>query len=137
MRAAKFCNRMRGPNRPQEGIKKPQAWSQKWLLVFNEDQCKVMHFGSKNPDHTYSMGGSILTTTLKEKDLGGIITTDLKAAEQVNRAEAAANSMLVRVKKTFTSMDNEMFLPNYKTLVRPRSEHAIQAWSPYLQNDII
>ena len=34
-------------------------------------------------------------------------------------------------------MDKEMFLPIYKTLIRPRLEHAIQAWSPYLQKDII
>ena len=30
-----------------------------------------------------------------------------------------------------------MFLPIYKSLVRPRMEHAIQAWCPYLQKDII
>ena len=33
-------------------------------------------------------------------------------------------------------MDKEMFLPTYKTLVRPRMEHAIQARSPHLQKDI-
>ena len=59
-----------------------------------------------------------------------------KASQQVTRAASAANSMLGRIKRTFTCMDKEMFLPLYKTLVRPPMENAIQAWSPYLQKDI-
>ena len=96
----------------------------------------MMHFGAKNPAYTYSMGGTPLATTVKEKDLGVIITADLKVAEQVTKAAAAANSMLGRVRRTFTYMDKGMFLPIYKTLVRPHMEYAIQAWSPYLQKDI-
>ena len=107
-------------------------------MNFNEEKCKAKgHFGRNNPDHTYPMNGAALAATEKEKDLGVMITPDLKASEQVARAAAAANSMLGRIEKTFTCMDKEMFLPIYKTLVRPRMEHAIQAWSPHLQKDII
>lgn len=95
-----------------------------------------MHLGAKNPAYNYSMGGSALVETTREKDLGVIVTPDLKSADQVTKAAAAANSMLGRVKRTFTYMDKEMFLPIYKTLVRPRMEHAIQAWSPHLLKDI-
>ena len=46
---AKVYRRMKSPNDRtilQEDIHKLQTWSQKWLLVFNEDKCKVMHFGT-------------------------------------------------------------------------------------------
>ena len=76
-----------------------------------------MHFGAKNPAYTYSMGGTLLATTVKEKYLGVIITADLKVAEQVTKAAAAVNSMSGRVRRTFTYMDKGMFLPTYKTLV--------------------
>jgi len=136
---AKIYRRIRSPSDRtilQEDIGKLQLWSQKWLLSFNEEKCKVIHFGAKNPAYKYTMGGTTLATTVKEKDLGIIITPDLKPSEQVIRAASAANSMLARVKRTFTCMDQEMFLPIYKTLVRPHMEYAIQAWCPYLQKDI-
>ena len=136
---AKVYRRIRSPQDRdilQDDINKLQQWSQKWLLQFNEEKCKVMHFGAKNPDYAYTMGGTTLTATTKEKDLGVMLTPDLKPSEQVARAASAANSMLGRIKRTFTCMDKEMFLPIYKTLVRPRMEHAIQAWCPYLQKDI-
>ena len=136
---AKIYRRIGGPRDGvilQEDIYKLEIWSQKWLLDSNKDKCKVMHFGPKNPGYSYSLRGTTLMVTDKEKDLGVIVTPDLKASEQVSRAAAAANSMLGRIRKTFTCMDKEMFLPLYKTLVRPRMEHAIQAWSPYLQKDI-
>ena len=49
---AKVFRRLKSPDDRailQEDIHKLQAWSQKWLLVFNEDKCKVMHFGPQNP----------------------------------------------------------------------------------------
>ena len=137
---AKVYRRIRSPSDMtvlQNDIHQLQLWTQKWLLSFNEDKCKVMHFGAKNPANTYFMGETTLTTTVKEEDLGVLITPDLKVSEQVTRAAAAANSMLGRIRKTFTYMDKTMFLPIYKTLVRPHMEYAIQVWSPFLQKDII
>ena len=50
---------------------KLHEWSNKWLLKFNEENCKVMHVGRNNPGHQYHLGFSQLTETRKEKDLGG------------------------------------------------------------------
>ena len=46
------------------------------------------------------MGGTTLATFVKGKDLGIVITPDIKVSEQVIRAAAAANSMLGRVGKS-------------------------------------
>ena len=40
------------------------------------------------------------------------------------------------VKRTFTFMDKEMFLPLYKTLVRHHLQYAVVVWSPFLKRDI-
>ena len=32
-------------------------WSNNWKMQFNEDKCKVIHFGKKNPCFNYSMNG--------------------------------------------------------------------------------
>ena len=61
-----------------------------------------MHIGKGNPGFSYVLGGTTLEETKKEKDLGVLITDDLKSADQVAIAAAAANSMLWRICKTFT-----------------------------------
>ena len=60
----------------------------------------------------------------------------MKSAEQVARAAAVANSMVGRIRRTFTYMEVDMFKPLYATLVRSKMEFAVQAWSPYLKKDI-
>ena len=56
-------------------------WSDKWLLGFNGDKCKILHVGSTNPRHEYYMrhNGVLkkLETTDNEKDLGVFIDEKL------------------------------------------------------------
>ena len=136
---AKIYRRIRSP---QDGeslqidLSKLQEWSKKWLLQFNKEKCKVMHIGKRNPGYEYLMEDTPLATTSEEKDLGVIVTPDLKQAVQVGKAAASANSVVGLLKKTYTYMDAEMFLPLYKALVRPKLEYCIQAWSPYAKRDI-
>ncbi|CAL4130995.1 unnamed protein product [Meganyctiphanes norvegica] len=40
------------------------------------------------------------------------------------------------IKISFESLDDDMFLNLYNTLVRPLLEYCVHAWSPYLQRDI-
>ena len=82
------------------------------------------------------MAGETLRPTMVEKDLGIYITPDLKTATQVAKAAAKANSMLGRIRNSFTFIDLDIFLALYKTLVRLHMEYCIQAWSPYLWKNI-
>ena len=120
----------------QEDLDKLQHWSERWLLNFNRDKCKVMSFGARNPKYTYFMGGVQLVHSNQEKDLGVIVTPNLKPSTQVARAAASANSVLGRIKSTFSCLNEQTLPPLYKALVRPRMEFAIQAWCPYLKKDI-
>jgi len=44
-------------------------------MQFNVDKCKVMHIGKHNPE---SMANTELETVQEEKDLGVLISEDLK-----------------------------------------------------------
>ncbi len=46
-----------------------------------------------------------------------------------------ARGMLYFIKRSFTCLIKEIFLPLYKALVRPHLEYAIQANCPYLKKD--
>nr|XP_012559709.2 uncharacterized protein LOC105845965 [Hydra vulgaris] len=77
-----------------------------------------------------------LKTTVSERDLGVIISSDLKWHDQVTSATAKAQRTLGLIKRTFTYFDVEMVKSLYTTFVRPLLEFAIPAWQPYLQRDI-
>ena len=81
------------------------------LLALNNDKCKVMHVGKKNPLHNYSIPDqsstsiSLLAKTLHEKDLGVTISHYLKQQLQCQKAAAKASSMLGLIKRTIISRD--------------------------------
>jgi len=72
-------------------------WSNKWLLHFNTDKCKVMSLGN-SLHHDYSMsdhnGTHIMSRTSDEKDLGIFITDNLKPSVQCTKAAAKARFIL-------------------------------------------
>ena len=51
-------------------------------MLFNFGKCKCLHAGHGNLDVNYKMGGTVLGTTGKEKNLGIIRSADMKVSEQ-------------------------------------------------------
>ena len=66
----------------QQDLDSLQNWSDKWLLRFNPDKCKVMHIGHdckflymiKQDGKSYR-----LSETVQERDLGVLVQSDLKS----------------------------------------------------------
>lgn len=71
-----------------------------------------------------------------EKDLGVTFQSDLKFDSHICNCVNKANRILGVIKRTFSFLDAESFIPLYKTLVRPHLEYATTIWSPYLQKHI-
>ena len=101
-----------------------------------------MHFGKKNNRNEYTIGdtqsGTVTTLekTTRERDLGIIITSDLKWHDQVCSASSRASRMLGILKNTFVSRDAKLWKSLYTTYIRPHLEFAVAAWNPYLKKDI-
>jgi len=62
----------------QEDINICEQWSLDWQLPFNTSKCKILHLGTFNPRHSYTMFGCTLEEVTEEKDLGIIIENQLK-----------------------------------------------------------
>jgi hypothetical protein len=39
----------------KQDLEKLQNWSADWMMIFNVEKCKVMHFGPKNHNSVYSL----------------------------------------------------------------------------------
>jgi hypothetical protein len=120
----------------QVDLAKIEEWTKDWLVKLNDDKCKVMHLGPNNPTFDYSMNGTSLSKTDTERDLGIMISNDLKWAKQVNSAASKANTVLGSIKRTIRFQSKESINRLFKAFVRPHLEYGVQVWNPYLKKDI-
>jgi hypothetical protein len=114
-------------------------------MLFNSKKCKVMNFGTgKNTIFNafeYTMEDEngqrhTLEKTKVERDLGILISDDLKWKSHSQMAAAKANSMLGQLKRTINYWDNQILRSLYIAYVRPHLEYASAVCCPYLRKDI-
>ena len=120
----------------QNDLEKIGEWSLKWQMPFNLEKCKVMHIGHKNKNAKYELLGKEIQSCHEEKDLGVIITSNLKPSKQCIEVEKKAQKVLGYIKRQFTTRKKETILTLYNALVRPHLEYAVQFWSPSQRKDI-
>ena len=73
----------------------------------------------------YEMGGTILSTTVKEKDLGVTMNANMKVSEQCIIAASKGNQVLGMIRRNITYKDKSLIVPLYKAIVRPHLEYSI------------
>ena len=108
----------------------------KWQMLFNFGKCKCLHTGSRNTGMNYEMGGTILSKTVKEKDLGVTMNANMKVSEQCSIAASKGNQVLGMIRRNITYEEKSLIIPLYKAIVRPHLEYCIQAWNPHLRKDV-
>ena len=70
----------------QDDINKLVEWANKWQMNFNIGKCSVMHIGQNNMQGNYDMSKQQLPATDQQRDLGIIITKDLKWQSKQRKA---------------------------------------------------
>ena len=83
----------------EDDLNKLIKWSEKWQMLFNFGKCKCLHTGHGNEDAQYTMGDTVLITTIKEKDLGLTISADMKVSEQCGITAAKGNQILGLIRR--------------------------------------
>ena len=106
------------------------TWAENWGMSFNKSKCKVMHIGRNNPKYDYVMEGHVLDKATEEKDIGVIISHDLKPNKQCIAAASKAKVVLGQMSRSFHYRDRHVFKRLYTTYVRPHLEFSTPVWSP-------
>ena len=120
----------------QDDIDKLVRWSEKWQMLFNFGKCKCLHTGPGNTGMNYEMGGTILSKTVKEKDLWVSMNANMKVSGQCRIAASKGNQVIGMIRRNITYKEKSLIVPMYKAIVRPHLEYCIQAWSPDIRKDI-
>jgi hypothetical protein len=113
-----------------------KEWSEKWGMKFNVSKFRTMHFGFWNPEFQYRICGRYLESAEQHRDLGAIISSDLKASRHCEQAVKKANRIIGFISRCFVHMGKRMFLPIYYSLIRPILEYASCAWNPHHARNI-
>ena len=117
----------------QNSIDEMFMWTQKWLLQFNKDKCKVIHLGKNNPKNKYFIGFQNdrveLEETDLEKDLGIFIDPHLDFKKHIKTIVKKASYLSYKILKNFTYRDANILTPLFKTLIRPILEYGNSVWT--------
>ena len=100
-----------------------------------------MHCGQSNPAKDYVMKDmhnefKVLKTTRLEKDLGIIVSDDLKASEHCQTAAKKATRALRLLRMAFCNITSRNFNLLYVTYVRPHLDYCLQAVGPHMLQDL-
>ena len=131
----------------QKDLDKLYEWSNKWLLKFHPEKCKVLSLGNRPPEdiptlHLYSQHPNRtleeipLQETISEKDIGVFIDNKLSFKDQINTKTTKANTIMGIIRRNFDYLDKTTFMQLYRSLVRPHLEVCNSAWYPILKQDI-
>ena len=106
----------------------------KMLLLFGK--CKCLHTGPGNTGMNYEMGGTILSKTVKEKDVGVTINSNMEVSEQCRIAASKGNQVIGMIRRNIKYKGKCLIIPLYKAIVRHHLEYFIEAWNPNLRKYI-
>lgn len=123
----------------QEDLDRVHQWTLDWELPLNVGKCQhlVLRGSVAPPRRLGDAENNQLVRQVDEvRDLGVLITADLKPTSQCLAAARRAYGALHQLRRTVASRKPEVLLPLYKTHVRPHLEYAVQAWSPNLVRDM-
>ena len=96
----------------------------------------MLHIGNNSDHVNYSMNGVQLSKVDQEKDLGVIISNDLKLNAQCKEVIKTANRLIGFIGRTFEYKSEKIIRTLYNSLVRPHLEYCVQFWCPYYKKDI-
>ena len=103
------------------------------MMPFNTSKCTVMHLGCHNRNHQYTMDGNQITSVSLQRDLGILISSDLRWDHHVNESCKKASKVLGMIARNFMYKTRNIILPLYKTLIRPHLEYGVQFWGTTLR----
>jgi ribonucleases P/MRP protein subunit RPP40 len=112
-------------------------WAKKWQLNVAFEKCCSISFGNKKlPSCTFLLSDYELPVVDAVKDLGIMITTNLKPSSHCSQTAAKMYMRCKLLLKTFYTVNTRVLVQGFKTYVRPLGECSVQAWNPWLLKDI-
>ena len=120
----------------QGELNRMHEWAVKWQMDFNINKCNTLHISKHNTGNKYTLSGVDIGKSNSERDLGVLVSQDLRPREQCISAGNRANMVLGFITRSVSNRSADVILRLYLALVRPHLDYAVQFWSLYYRMDI-
>ncbi|KAF2354420.1 Reverse transcriptase domain [Trinorchestia longiramus] len=87
----------------QSDLNRLLQWTETWQMSFNIEKCSVMHVGANNRHFQHTMYNIPIETVQQQRDLGVIVTENLKHDKQVENASKMRAGFLVSLHETLNT----------------------------------
>ena len=124
------------PNDLQLTVNNISSFFKQRQLLLAKEKCEKITFTKNNIIPDLNIDNHVLMETEAIKDLGIIITKDLKWHHHIMQIKAKAFQRSRHILKSFNSNNIWTLLKAYKSYVRPIAEYGSTIWNPYLAKDI-
>jgi hypothetical protein len=108
-------------------------------MSLNHSKCGLLRItrNSQPIHYSYNVEANLIKTTNKQKDIGFVVSKDLKWSLNVQAVSNKADKMLGFVKTScFHASDPKVRKTLYLTLVRSQLHYCSQVWAPQTFQDI-
>ena len=125
----------------QSDIDRMARWCMEWRLSVNPSKCHLVQYNPRsttrqfNPQ--YSIHGVAIQRSPVVRDLGILISEDLKFHAQIDQACKRAHAEIKRIRRSFVSRSPAFIAELFKLYVRPHLEYAVEVWNPRCRGDVI
>ncbi len=120
----------------QNALDNLYLWCVEWRMLLNYDKCVVLHLGHSNSGYDYSINGHMLISSFVIKDLGVIMSSNLRFTDHINSLCKKAYFRLHLINTCFINRSSDFRVFLYKTYVRPILEYSSVVWSPHHKFEI-
>ena len=120
----------------QKDLDQLVEWSEKWQMKFNIEKCKVLKLGRLDNGSRYQLDNLDISISECERDLGVMVSKDLKPRQNCINVRNKANRVLGFISRSVSNRSASVIMQLYLALVRPHLDYAVQFWSPYYRMDI-
>lgn len=120
----------------QSAIDCVSRWSQKWQLPLAPKKCNALYLGKYNPKADYILENVMIQKVKEVKDLGFIITNNLKFSKHIRIITNSAKRRAFLIFKAMKTRKMKVLLTAYTMYVRSILESGSTVFNPYSKKDI-
>lgn len=131
-----YCNPLTDLDKFIADLRTLEVWTQDWLMKLNTNKCTILHVGRNNPQNKYSINNTEIQQVTVQRDLGVIITENLKWETHIAQMVKKANTLIYLTGKAFSNKSVEFIRKIYISFIRPKLEYCHTIWNPYFVKDI-